>query len=62
MSGSISSTATSEHGWTVADGHIAIDDAPGLGVEVKEQDLTRLACEPLPYRQYRHSDGSWKGW
>lgn len=51
-----------EHGWTVADGHIAVDDAPGFGIEVKEQDLARLACEPLPYRQYRHSDGSWKGW
>ena len=25
-------------------------------------DLAGLPYEPLPYRQYRHEDGSWKGW
>ena len=51
-----------EHDWKVADGHIALSDAPGLGVEVKEADIARLPYEPMAYRQYRHEDGSWKGW
>ncbi len=51
-----------EHDWHVKDGYINVSDAPGLGVQVKEQDLTRLRYEPLPFRQYRHADGSWKGW
>ena len=33
----------------------------GLGISVKESDLDGLPYEPLPYRQYRHADGSWKG-
>lgn len=51
-----------EHDWRVEDGHIALSDAPGLGVEVKEADLAALPYEPMAYRQYRHADGSWKGW
>jgi galactonate dehydratase len=51
-----------EHDWRVKDGHIALSDAPGLGVEVKETDLAELSYEPMAYRQYRHADGSWKGW
>ena len=51
-----------EHDWRVEDGHIAVSDAPGLGVEVKEADLAALPYEPMAYRQYRHADGSWKGW
>lgn len=51
-----------EHDWQIADGHINVSDAPGLGLTVKEQDIESLPYEPLPYRQYRHEDGSWKGW
>ena len=51
-----------EHDWVVKDGYVNVSDAPGLGVEVKESDIAKLPYEPLPYRQYRHVDGSWKGW
>ena len=51
-----------EHDWTIKDGHVNLSDAPGLGILVKESDLDNLPYEPLPYRQYRHADGSWKGW
>ena len=55
-------TRYAEHDWTIKDGYINISDAPGLGVQVKEADLAKLPYEPLAYRQYRHVDGSWKGW
>ena len=51
-----------EHDWRIEDGAIALSDAPGLGVTVKKADIEALPYEPLPYRQYRHADGSWKGW
>jgi len=51
-----------EHDWRIEEGHINVSDAPGLGVTVKEQQLESLPYEPMPYRQYRHEDGSWKGW
>tara|TARA_Y100001934_G_C12339867_1_gene769590 strand:+ start:81 stop:1268 length:1188 start_codon:yes stop_codon:yes gene_type:complete len=51
-----------EHDWRVEDGYIALGDRPGLGVEVKEADIAALPYEPMAYRQYRHADGSWKGW
>ncbi len=51
-----------EHDWRIADGHISLPDAPGLGVLVKARDIEKLPYEPLPFRQYRHADGSWKGW
>jgi len=51
-----------EHDWEIRDGYISVSDGPGLGVEVKESDLAAMPYEPLPYRQYRHEDGSWKGW
>lgn len=51
-----------EHDWTIADGYINVSDQPGLGVTVKEQDIARLAYQPMEFRQYRHEDGSWKGW
>lgn len=51
-----------EHDWRIADGHITLSEAPGLGVTVKAQDIEGLPYEPMPYRQYRHADGSWKGW
>jgi len=51
-----------EHDWTIGEGHVNVSDAPGLGVEVKEADIAGLPYTPYPYRQYRHEDGSWKGW
>ena len=51
-----------EHEFKVADGYMLVPDAPGLGVIVKEQDLAKFPYEPMLYRQYRHEDGSWKGW
>ena len=51
-----------EHEWKIRKGYVDLSHRPGLGVEVKEQDLAKLEYEPLPYRQYRHADGSWKGW
>ena len=51
-----------EHDWSIANGYINVSDAPGLGLTVKAQDIAELSYEPLPYRQYRHADGSWKGW
>ena len=50
------------HDWEIRDGHISISEAPGLGLEVKETDIAKMPYEPLPYRQCRHTDGSWKGW
>lgn len=51
-----------EHDWRVRGGYLELSDRPGLGVEVKEADIARRSYQPLPYRQYRHADGSWKGW
>ncbi|MBI4531017.1 MAG: mandelate racemase/muconate lactonizing enzyme family protein [Candidatus Latescibacteria bacterium] len=51
-----------EHDWVVRNGYVNVSDAPGLGLEVKEADIVKLPYESLPYRQYRHADGSWKGW
>ena len=51
-----------DHDWQIADGHISVSDAPGLGVTVKTQEIEGLPYEPMPYREYRHGDGSWKGW
>lgn len=51
-----------EHDWSITEGYINVSDAPGLGLTVKEQDIAALPYEPMPYRQYRHADGSWKGW
>jgi len=51
-----------EHDFVVEDGYIGLSDKPGLGIEVKETDLADLPYESIAYRQYRHADGSWKGW
>lgn len=51
-----------EHDWKVKDGYVNMSDKPGLGVEVKEQDIAKLPYKQLEFRQYRHADGSWKGW
>ena len=51
-----------EHNWIIKDGYINVSQDPGLGIKVKEEDISRFNYEPLSYRQYRHLDGSWKGW
>ena len=51
-----------EHPFRVADGYMNIPDEPGLGVTVKEADIADLPYRPTAFRQYRHADGSWKGW
>ena len=51
-----------EHPFAVADGYMNVPMEPGLGVEVKEADIAKLPYRPMSYRQYRHADGSWKGW
>ncbi len=51
-----------DHDWVLKDGYLSVSDRPGLGVEVKEEDIAKLPYEPMAYRQYRHEDGSWKGW
>ena len=51
-----------EHDLEVRDGHINTPASPGLGVEVKEADIAKMPHVPMEYRQYRHVDGSWKGW
>ena len=48
--------------WHLKDGYMSVPDQPGLGVEVKEADIAKMSYEPMAYRQYRHADGSWKGW
>jgi galactonate dehydratase len=51
-----------EHDWQITDGYLNVSDQPGLGLEVKEADIARIPLEPMAFRQYRHADGSWKGW
>ncbi len=51
-----------EHDWRIEDGYINVSDRPGLGLEVKEADIAKLPFQPMAFRQYRHADGSWKGW
>ena len=51
-----------EHDMVIEDGYISVSDQPGLGVAVKEADIAAMTLEPMQYRQYRHADGSWKGW
>ena len=48
--------------WIIRDGYMSVSDGPGLGVEVKESDIAEMSYQPMAYRQYRHADGSWKGW
>ena len=51
-----------EHDLVVRDGHISLPEGPGLGIEIRESDIAQMAYEPMPFREYRHEDGSWKGW
>ena len=51
-----------DHDLKIQDGYVNAPSGPGLGVEVKEADIAKLPHVPMEYRQYRHEDGSWKGW
>ena len=52
-----------EHDWVLDEGYIELNDRPGLGIEVNEEAVAARAYdEPMPFRQYRHVDGSWAGW
>jgi len=51
-----------DHDMIVKDSYIQLSDRPGLGIDVKEADVARAPYEEMEYRQYRHADGSWKGW
>jgi galactonate dehydratase len=52
-----------DHDWVFQDGFILLNDRPGLGIEIKEEALATYSYDrPMAYRQYRHTDGSWKGW
>ncbi|MFN8525367.1 MAG: mandelate racemase/muconate lactonizing enzyme family protein [Chloroflexota bacterium] len=51
------------HDWVLRDGFIELNDRPGIGLDVHEDALQRLSYDrPMLFRQYRHADGSWKGW
>jgi len=52
-----------DHDYRLKDGFVNLPDRPGLGMEVKENDVAKLPYDRrMTYRQYRHADGSWKGW
>ena len=52
-----------DHEFRQIDGHVPLPQRPGLGIEVKEADIAQLPYDrKMSYRQYRHADGSWKGW
>lgn len=52
-----------EHDFQLDNGFINLVDRPGLGMDVKETDVAKLPYDRrMKYRQYRHADGSWKGW
>lgn len=52
-----------DHDFRLQDGFVNLPERPGLGIEVKEEDVAKLPYDKrMSYRQYRHADGSWKGW
>ena len=52
-----------DHDFAVRNGYVELNDRPGLGIDVKEDYVAKLPYDHrMPYRQYRHYDGSWKGW
>jgi len=52
-----------DHEFQLDDGFIGLVDRPGLGIDVKEADVAKMPYDRrMEYRQYRHADGSWKGW
>ena len=52
-----------EHDWVLNDGHIELNDRPGLGIDVQEDAVAQMPYdEAMAFRHYRHADGSWSGW
>ena len=52
-----------DHDFRLVDGYVELPDRPGLGIEVKEAQIAKLPYDKrMTFRQYRHADGSWKGW
>ena len=52
-----------EHDFGLEEGYVVLPDRVGLGIEVKEDQVAALPYDGrMSYRQYRHADGSWKGW
>jgi galactonate dehydratase len=52
-----------EHDWVLKDGFIELNDRPGLGLEIREEVVAAQKFDrSMDFRQYRHVDGSWKGW
>ena len=52
-----------DHDWQLRDGHIELNDRPGLGIDVHEEAVARVPYDQaMAFRQYRHADGSWSGW
>lgn len=52
-----------DHDWVLQEGFVRLNDRPGLGIEIKEEIVGALGYDqPMAFRQYRHQDGSWKGW
>ncbi|HEU5484148.1 MAG TPA: galactonate dehydratase [Microlunatus sp.] len=50
--------------FAVVDGHVARPTGPGLGIEVDEQEVRRVAASPHRWRNdlWRHRDGSFAEW
>ena len=52
-----------DHDWVLKDGFIELNDRPGLGLEIREEAVAAEKFNrSMAFRQYRHADGSWKGW
>lgn len=52
-----------DHDFSLKDGYVELPDRPGLGIDVKEEHIAKLPYDRrMAFRQYRHADGSWKGW
>lgn len=52
-----------DHDWVLKDGYIELNDRPGLGIEIREDVVATGSFDrSMDFRQYRHADGSWKGW
>jgi galactonate dehydratase len=52
-----------DHDWVLTKGFVELNDRSGLGIDVREEVLETVRYDrPMAFRQYRHADGSWKGW
>ncbi len=52
-----------DHDFEFDRGYVALNDRPGLGIDVNENHIAKLPYKSsMAYREYRNADGSWKGW